>query len=279
MRRLLIITIAVLVVLPLRAMITWEEVTWIYEWRREWVELYMQEKLSVEHFSQCNLPIPMPVLKENHRASAQLDSLIEKAMKEGRSLEWAVDSLKPASAPAASLSDSLRRKIIYYLYRDRLGLLEPMAGDLQRLKGLDSVALSEPPWRFTFGGHYSWLIHGGAETAEQGWIRYADLKFHPAPPEVELDGFIIISWARGEGGTMNSVRAMRIFADAVGQGMFVSRSIDSVLRILPRTFPDVPAVCMDVVFEVEKDFWCSDDTFRVFTFEKGGYEYIFSYSS
>ncbi|GAI69735.1 unnamed protein product, partial [marine sediment metagenome] len=43
-----------------------------------------------------------------------------------KSLEWALDFLKPTSGPAATLPDSLRREIIYYLYNNRLILLNKL---------------------------------------------------------------------------------------------------------------------------------------------------------
>lgn len=238
----------------------WPEFTWMMRWNyREWE---LGQYLDVEKYIIENTPFTMPVLKKYPRSVKQLDGIIANSMKWQKSLEWALDFLKPTSGPAATLPDSLRREIIYYLYNNRLILLKK-------------------PWKFTYDSPLSDRIHGGTGTNEVGWIRYADI-FGEEPI---LQDLTCVYWAPSDDSVMTSPRALMLFKDAKEEGVFASRSINpewgEPLTVAPCTLFNRPAVFIRVPLEFDEVFWDTryPDTLNVFAFATRSYQYLVGFTS
>lgn len=140
MKRIILLSI---VFLGIARGLTTEELRWLYKWRHQYNVLFEKGKIGGD-FSYADR-LSMPVMAEHPAAYDQLRELVADTIKR-RSLEWALNYLKPRSGPAASLSDSLRRELLYYIYRDHL-------------------ITTDRPWKFN--------SHGGTGTSQVGWISLA----------------------------------------------------------------------------------------------------------
>ncbi len=239
----------------------WDELGWARRWEIQLYELIEDGSLHHEYAIFPYKPFEMPVMKEHPRAAAQLDSVIADSMKWQRSLEWALDSLKPRYGPAAGLSDKLRKKMIYYLYYNRL------------------ISLKKP---LRFDSYYpNWYFHGGAGISEVGWIRY----FGVIGEEPILEGLFSISWAPTDNNVMEASRALQMFNDAKQKGVFANRAIDpkwdNVLSVAPCTLFNRSAIRIKIPLEYGDIFWdCRvPDTLLVFALAKGDYEYLVSFTT
>lgn len=250
-----------------------EEFLWIYFWidydcylRKEDREAY-KAAYGPKFWSNEKI-IPMPVLTEEYpRAAVQLDGLVEEAMRKRKSLDWALVNLKPSSGPAASLPDSVRREMLYYLYHDNFFRVER-------------------PWNLgknNFSVHFS----GGTGTLEQGWVRYASISVWTMDAGVAFfDGYTGISWARTSDTVMDSTRTMRMFNDAVQKNVLISRLSDpawsTILSMDSCTFHEryeLAAFCMEVPCEYDcceeyPEVYRKTDTFFLATFIANDYEYL-----
>jgi hypothetical protein len=240
---------------------SWDELWWAYRWQIQLFELIEDGSLHYEYGIFPYKPFEMPVMKEHPRAAAQLDSVIADSMKWQKSLEWALDSLKPGYGPAAGLSDKLRKEMIYYLYNNRL------------------ISLKKP---LRFDSYYpNWYFHGGAGTSEAGWIRY----FGVIGEEPLLEGLFTIFWAPTDNNVMQASRALQMFNDAKQEGVFANRAIDpkwdNVSSVAPCTLFNRSAIRIKIPLEYGDIFWdCRvPDTLLVFSLAKGDYEYLVSFTT
>jgi len=217
--------------------------------------------------------IPMPVLTEEYpRAAVQLDGLVENTMRSQKSLDWALDNLKPSSGPAASLPDSIRREMLYYLYHD----------NFYRIK---------KPWSFGDEIPTDFYFSGGTGTSDKGWFRYADIDC-AAMEEAKLwlGSYCTIYWARSNDTLMDSARAMRLFNHAIKEDMLVSRLSNPewspILSFEPcvyHEYYELPAYCIEIPVEYDcceeyPNVYRRQDTMVVVTCIKDNYEYLISHS-
>jgi hypothetical protein len=251
-----------------------EEFLWIFYWFDYDCYLWRQDREAyrVDFASKLHSRekiIPMPVLTEEHpRAAVELDGLVEDAMRKRKSLDWALVNLKPSTGPAASLPDSVRRCMLYYLYHD-------------------NFCKVEKPWDFgnnVLGDHY---FSGGTGTLEQGWVRYVCVSVWTMDGLIPLlDGYTGISWARTSDTVMDSTRTMRMFNDAVQKNVLMSRlsnpAWSSILSMDSCTFHEryeLAAFCMEVRLEYDccetyPDVYRKTDTLFLATFIVNDYEYL-----
>jgi len=245
--------------------VTTEELGWLYDWWHQSLVLLEEGKIGGD-FSYGDR-LPMPVMEAYPRAAAQLDGIVADSMKWGRSLEWALNYLKPRSGPAAALPDSVRREILYYIYRDRL------------------IAMNRPWGFYSVDGccMCDYFIHGGAGSSEVGWIRFVDILLSEDPC---FYGFFTVAWAlRGDVG-LGPSHATRMIQNAMEEGKLLSYSVNPVwhydMSLKPCTLYNLPAYKAEI--PVEYDFWLYrikedlSDTLRIFILQKGGYEYLISMS-
>ncbi len=251
-----------------------EEFLWIFYWHDYDCYLWEEDREAYKatygpkDWSNEKI-IPMPVLTQGYpRAAAQLDGLVEDAMGRRKSLDWAVDNLKPSSGPAAPLPDSVRREMLYYLYHDNFYKVEK-------------------PWNFGKEVFDVLFFSGGTGTFEQGWVRYATIPVWTMEEgKAYFSGYTGISWARTSDTVMDSTRAMRMFNNAVQKNVLISRLSD------PAWFPilsmescvfheryEFPAFCMEVPLEYDcceayPDVYRKNDTLFLATFITDGYEYL-----
>ncbi|MBD3286190.1 hypothetical protein GF359_06655 [candidate division WOR-3 bacterium] len=193
-------------------------------------------------------------------------------MKNHNSLDWALDSLKPSAGPAASVPDSLRGMMLYCLYHDNFV-------ELKR------------PWFFD-GGDIYFYFSDGTGTYERGWVRYSFINAAPPAhyyPELWHMGNCIIKWKKTNDTTMDSLRAVRLFADARDKNILVSRlskpTWSAVLSVKSDTFHlDYRFSSVDILVPVEYD--CCQEYPEVFlkrgilvvkAFIAKGYEYLVAY--
>ena len=251
-----------------------EEFLWIFYWHDYDCYLWEEDREAYKaaygpKYRSNEKIIPMPVLTEEYpRAAAQLDKLVENAMGRHRSLDWALDNLKPSSGPAASLPDSIRREMLYYLYHD-------------------NFCKVKKPWNF--GNEMFSILHfsGGSGTSEQGWVRYATIPVWTMEAGVAFfDGYTGISWARTSDTVMDSARTMRMFNDAVQKNVLVSRLSNpvwsSILSMDTCTFHEryeLPAFCMEVLCEYDccetyPEVYRKNDTLFLATFIANDYAYL-----
>ena len=212
--------------------------------------------------------IPMPFVEKRPEAIAQLDSLIADLRKRQKSLDWAMDSLKPGSGPASLLPDSLRRWMIYYLYSDQLKLLKKPV----KIK-------------YLCGKRDLYICNGGG-TSTKGFLELACLT--GVCDGFEYGGPLVVSWVATEDTVMDSTRAVQMFNRARDEGQIVSPSTDPQWRPPSRVvrcaypFYGRPAYHIVATVEYETEFRVRQATRETFTFyifvlEKGGYEYLISF--
>lgn len=212
--------------------------------------------------------IPMPFIKERPEAAAQLDTLIADSRTRQKSLDWAMDSLKPGSGPASSLPDSLRRWMIYYLYSDQLKLIKKPV----KIK-------------YLCGKRHLYICNGGG-TSTEGFLELACLT--GVCGGFEYGGPLIVSWAATEDTVMDSTRAVQMFRKACEDGVIVSPSTDPQWRPLSRVvrcaapFYGRPAYHIVATVEYETEFRVrkparKTHTFYIFVLEKGSYEYLIAF--
>jgi len=250
-----------------------EEFLWIFYWHDYDAWLWKQDReayrvdFAPNPWSSEKI-IPMPVLTEEHpRAAVQLDGLVEDAMRKRKSLDWALVNLKPSSGPAASLSDSVRRDMLYYLYHDNFFRVER-------------------PWNLG-KNNFSVFYSGGTGTLEQGWVRYASISVWTMDAGVAFfDGYTGISWARTSDTVMDSTRTMRMFNDAVKKNVLMSRLSNPawfpILSMDSCTFHEryeLAAFCMEVRLEYDccetyPEVYRRTDTLFLATFIANDYEYL-----
>ncbi|TKJ43141.1 hypothetical protein CEE36_05165 [candidate division TA06 bacterium B3_TA06] len=257
-----------------------EEFVWIYTWHawlsyiahEDW-EAYLNTYGHSERGMEIIIPIPL-LTEEYPRAAAQLDKLVKDAMKNHHSLDWALDYLKPSLGPAASVPDSLRRMMLYYIYHDNFSRLNR-------------------PWCYKESIHIDWFFSAGTGTYDRGWVRYAYINTGPGEDAAELwfYGYCAIAWARTDNAIMDSARAVRMFNKAAEKNMLVSRLSkpiwSPILSVQPVGFHydyKIPAVQLAVPVEydcceVYPEVFRRPDTLIVTVLVKNGYEYLFSYSN
>jgi hypothetical protein len=212
--------------------------------------------------------IPMPFVENRPEAVAQLDSLIADCRTEQKSLDGAMDSLKPDSGLASLLPDSLRRWMIYYLYSDQLKRIE------------------KPVKIRYLCGKRDLYICNGSGTLSEGFLELSCLT--GVCEGFEYGGPLIVSWAATEDTVMDSTRAVQMFDRARDQGQIVSSSTDPKWRPPSRVvrcaapFYGRPAYHLVATVEYETEFRVRQATretltFYIFVLEKGGYEYLIAF--
>ncbi len=212
--------------------------------------------------------IRMPVLDSYPDAATQLDSLIKKLREGQKSLDWALDSLRPGSGPAVNLPDWIRKMMIFYLYADQL------------------KAMDKPLKIRYYSVNRNPFIVGGAGIPEKGYISLACLT--AVGEGYEYGGPLVVAWAATQDTVMGSTRAIEAFNRAVGEGILVSlfdnhkwSKPSSVVRCAA-PFYGRPAyrirarVTYDYKFEPERQMRVSD-SYYVFVLVKGGYEYLVAF--
>lgn len=209
--------------------------------------------------------IHMPFLEKRPEAVAQLDTLIADSRTRQKSLDWAMDSLKPGSGPASSLPDSLRRWMIYYLYSDQLKLLKKPV----KIK-------------YLCGKRHLYICNGGG-TSTEGFLELACLT--GVCDGFEYGGPLIVSWAATQDTVMDSTRAFEVFNRAAELGILVSlfdnpkwSKPSSVVRCAA---PFYGRQAYRVRARVESDYKFEpgrkmrvNDSYYIFVLVKGGYEYL-----
>ena len=244
--------------------LTTEEIRWLYKWRYQYDVLFEEGKIGGD-FSYADR-LSMLVMAEHPAAYDQLRELVADTIKR-RSLEWALNYLKPRSGPAAALPDSVRRELLYYIYRDHL------------------IAMDRP-WKFNSYSGYTlsdFFIHGGTGTSQVGWIRFVDILLSEDPC---FYGFFTVSWAPCRDCKMGPAHATRMILSAMEEGKLLSYSVNPVwkydLSLEPCTLYDGPVFKAQI--PVEYDFWwyrikeSRSDTLQIFIFQNGDYEYLISMS-
>jgi hypothetical protein len=242
-----------------------------YTYIKTWFQYTVETAPSYPPVTSVD-PIPAPVLGEYPDAAAQLDSLIVDLRIDQKTLDWALDSLRPSNGPVSQLSDELRRVIIYYLYVDQL------------------EALDKPLRVKYLCGKRDLFICGGAGTPEKGFLELACLT--GVCDGFEYGGPLVVSWAATTDTVMGSTRAFEVFNRAAKQGIFVSlfdnpkwSKPSSVVRCAA-PFYGRPAYRIRA--GVEYDHESHDeanlgsivrrrDSYYVFAFVKGGYEYLVAF--
>lgn len=256
-----------------------EEFAWVYTWidydrylweesREEYINTY-----GLEGLESNDIIIPIPLLNEEYpQAAAQFDQLVKASVRNHHSLVWALDSLKPTSGAAASVPDSLRRMMLYYIYHDNFARLTR-------------------PWFFDGGDIYLYFSDGTG-TYEGGWVRYSFLNAAPSAhgfPELWHMGYCTIIWSKTSDTTVDSLDAQRMFNDALQKRMLVNPLStpvwSTILSIDEDTFHEdyrIPA--WDILIPVEyeccelyPEIYRKQDTLLVRSFITHGYEYLIAY--
>lgn len=254
-----------------------EEFRWVFFWKDYNGYLWHENRAEYEakykdDFWSTDKIIPMPVLTERPQSTAELKELVVQAMSEQKSLDWALDSLKPATGPAASLADSVRREMLYVLYHDML-------------------SQTKKPWSWGNETPTDLFFSGGVWTYEEGWGRYAHV-YPVCLEEAKMDftGYFTALWNKTADTLMDSALAMGMLQRAVKGNMLVNRLSNPLWRPVMSFEPCVyhkryklPAFKIEIPVEYD---CCNDypevfrrlDTMIVITCLKSGYEYLIAYS-
>ena len=265
MKRIILLSI---VLFGIARELTLEEIRWLYKWRHQYEVLFEEGKRGGD-FSYADR-LSMPVMAEHPAAYDQLRELAADTIK-WRSLEWALNYLKPRSGPAAALPDSLRRELLYYIYRDRL------------------ISLDRPWGFYTVDGccMIDFYIHGGAGSSGDGWIRFVNILLSEEPG---FYGFFTVTWAPRGDRKLGPSHSTRMILSAMEEGKLLSYSVNPVwhydYRLKPCSLYNVPAFKAEIPVEYDYVMMqrfdgdsCLSDTLQVFVLEKGDYEYLISMSS
>ena len=249
--------------------LTDEKYWWIVEiadWKEYLMYLGWAGRLDWDIISSRPLVL-MPFLAEHPHATLEYDKLVAESMSEHKELDWALDSLRSELDSLLELSDSLRRKAIFYLYVDRLESLEkPLKID-------------------QYTGRYL-AIYDGTGTYSKGFLQVACLT--GVDGGFEYGGPLVVSWAATQDTVMDSTRAVQMFRKACEEGVIVSPSTDPQWRPLSRVVGGAypvygrPAYHIVATVEYETEFRVRQATRETFTFyifvlEKGGYEYLIAF--
>jgi len=249
--------------------LTDEKYWWIVEiadWKEYLMYLGWAGRLDWDIISSRPLVL-MPFLAEHPHATLEYDKLVAESMSEHKELDWALDSLRSELDSLLELSDSLRRKAIFYLYVDRLESLEkPLKID-------------------QYTGRYL-AIYDGTGTSSKGFLQVACLT--GVDGGFEYGGPLVVSWAATQDTVMDSTRAIEAFNRAVGEGILVSlfdnpkwSKPSSVVRCAAPFYGATAyrvraRVTYDYKFEPERQMRVSD-SYYVFVLVKGGYEYLVAF--
>ena len=250
--------------------LTDEKYWWIVEiadWKEYLMYLGWAGRLDRDVISSRSLVL-MPFLAEHPHATLEYDKLVAESMSAHKGLDWALDSLRSKLDPLLELPDSLRRKMIFYLYLDRLR------------------SLKKPLTIKYFRGKRDFYIYDGTGTPDKGFLQVACLT--GVCDGFEYGGPLIVSWAATGDTVMDSTRAVQMFRKACEEGVIVSPSTDPQWRPLSRVvrcaypFYGRPAYHIVATVEYETEFRVRQATRETFTFyifvlEKGGYEYLISF--
>lgn len=267
------------VLLPLSVLLGFsrEEFIWVYTWI-SWDRFYYEQDtvdyIEIYGFEPNNeIIIPIPLLTEEYpRAAAQLDGFVRDSIKNNRSLEWALKYAKLSSGPTASVPDSLRRMMLYFIYHDNYARLKK-------------------PWFFD-GCDIYFYFSDCAGTYSKGWVRYTFLNAAPSAhgfPELWHMGDCTVVWSETGDTIMDSLRAVKMF-DEAAQGFRLVGSLSRptwhpFLSVKPGTFhweykiPTIQIV-VPVEFDCCEEFpevFRKQDTLLLQAFVRGGFEYLVSY--
>ncbi len=267
MRKELFIAFLFLNVSVLDAQLSFEK----YRCINEWFQYVMSvTKPSYNDTISSNYQLVAPVVKTYSEAAKELDSQIVFLMDEGKSLDWAMDSLKPTSETLSNLSDEIRRKLIFYLYSDKL------------------ENLSKPVKIHYLGGGRDLFICDGVGTPEEGFVMASCLS--SVCGGFEYGGTLVVSWSSTSDTLMDSVRARKAFDRACEDGVFISRfnnpkwNKPSSLMRCAAPFYGVAAyrVRARVVYDykyLHGSDYRNSAPYYVFVFIKNGYEYLVAFEA
>lgn len=227
-------------------------------------------KPSYNDTISSNYQLVSPIVKTYSEAAKELDGQILVLMGEGKSLDWAMDSLKPISETLTKVSNETRRRLIFYLYSDRL------------------ESLNKPLKIHYLGGGRDLFICDGAGTPEDGFIMAACLS--RVCDGFEYGGTLVISWSRTSDTLMDSTRAQEAFRRACEGGVLISRfnnpkwNIPSSLVRCAAPFYSVTAyrVRARVVYDykyLHGSDYRNSAPYYVFVFIKNGYEYLVAFEA
>lgn len=214
--------------------------------------------------------IRLPLLNKYEEEVSILDSLISELRLNQKSLDWALDSLKPDTETLKGLSDARRRELIYYLYADQLKAME-------RPVHVRYMSLNRDAF-----------FVDGTGTKEKGFLRLAGLT--AVGDALEYGGPLVVSWSRISDTLIDSTRTFKAFNRACEEGVLISRfnnpKWNKPSSLVRCAVPFYGVTAYRVRARVEYDYkFMNDVDFRrsapyyVFVFIKNGYEYLVAFEA